>query len=220
MNNNSSNKNNSTNTKINSNTKTNCGSKVNCGSNVNCSTRINYSVNSNNKLILLSLLLFTISISCVKQDRENTIIDQEKAIDTYISSLSDARVVRNNGSNRVVMEEGAGADTLAIGDSVYFYYSLYLFSSGSGKGTLYATNDTTVASSNNFIVSGEPQRLKIGSDAMVDGLENGLLGSKQGEKCYIIFSAKYGYYNTVVYGIPKLSPLFFDISISKIVKNK
>ena len=54
---------------------------------------------------------------------------------------------------------------------------------------------------------------------MVSGLVNGLVGAKKGEKCDIVFSAKYGFNNTVVYNVPKLSPLIFEVWIEDIVKN-
>ena len=54
---------------------------------------------------------------------------------------------------------------------------------------------------------------------MISGLNTGLEGVLQGEKCDIMFSAKYGYNNDVVYNVPKLSPLFFEIWIERIIKN-
>jgi FKBP-type peptidyl-prolyl cis-trans isomerase len=51
------------------------------------------------------------------------------------------------------------------------------------------------------------------------GLANGLAGVKAGEKCDIVFSAKYGFGNTVVYNVPKLTPLIFEVWVEGIVKN-
>lgn len=166
-------------------------------------------------LIFFSILF--ISVSCAKEDRNNTIIDQEKSIDTYISGLSDVTVIRKGGSNRLIVLAGAGDDSLAFGDSVYFYYSAYTFSSG--KGTLFATNDTIVAKANGFSASGEPYAAKLGVTDMVSGLKNGMLGMKKNENSNIVFSAKYGFNNSVVYNVPKLTPLFYDITVTKIIKN-
>ena len=55
--------------------------------------------------------------------------------------------------------------------------------------------------------------------SLISGLANGLAGVKAGERCDIVFSAKYGFGNTVVYNVPKLTPLFFEVWIEGIVKN-
>ena len=71
-----------------------------------------------NTLYIVCSLLFL--FSCAKEDRKNLLVNQEAAIDRYISSLEDVRIARNGGSNRIILEEGRGADSLALGDSVKF----------------------------------------------------------------------------------------------------
>ena len=164
--------------------------------------------------IVCSLLLL---FSCAKEDRKNLLVNQEAAIDRYISSLEDVRIARNGGSNRIILEEGRGADSLALGDSVKFYYAGYVFSNG--KGPLFATNDTTVALSKGFELSGGIEKKLLSQKEMVRGLALGLVGAKVGEKCEVVFSAKYGYDNDMVYNVPKMSPLIFEIWVDGIVKN-
>ena len=164
-------------------------------------------------VIYLMLALF----SCTKEDREILLVNQEESIDRYISSLKDVRVARNGGSNRLVYMEGKGVDSLAMGDSVRFYYAGYIFSNGKGK--LFATNDTTVAVKNKFELSGGVEQKKLSSGDILVGLANGLVGAKAGEKCDIVFSAKYGYNNEMVYNVPKMSPLIFEVWVEGIVKN-
>ena len=106
---------------------------------------------------------------------------------------------------------------MEIGDSVKFYYAGYVFSNG--KGSLFATNDTLVAKNNGFELSGGIEEKVLSSRDMVRGLANGLVGAKAGEKCEVVFSAKYGYDNDVVYNVPKMSPLIFEIWVEGIVKN-
>ena len=158
-------------------------------------------------------------LSCTKQDRENTVIDQEARIDSYISQLPDLmRVVRREGANRIVTEEGpAGADTLARGDSVLFHYAGYVFANG--KGALFATSREEVAESYGFVTDGEPQKRKIDRDDLIPGLYNGLIGARKGEACQIVFSAKYGFGNTPVYKLPRLTPLLFEVWIEDVIKN-
>ena len=165
---------------------------------------------------ILAILASLCIISCTKQDRENTIINQESAIDSYISSLSDVSVVRSNGSNRVVLTPGADGTEAAAGDSLYIRYAGYIFSRG--KGALFATNDPEVAKTASFPQQESPLKIKLGETALVSGLASGLNGVKEGEHCYIIFSAKYGFNNIVVYNISKLSPLFFELWVDKVIK--
>lgn len=155
--------------------------------------------------------------SCTKQDRENTIIDQEDRIDKYLVSLGeDAKIVRNEISSRIIIKEGSG-EGIVPGDSVYFYYAGYIFSNG--KGELFATNNTEVAKEADFLTDGVLEGKVVGGGDLLSGLSGGLVGARQGETCNIVFSAKYGYNNTVVYNIPKLSPLFFEVWVERIVKN-
>ncbi len=164
-------------------------------------------------IICALMLLF----SCAKEDRKLQLVNQEAAIDKYISSLEDVRVARNGGSNRVVFKEGRGADSLALGDSVRFFYAGYVFSNG--KGALFATNDTLVAVNKGFELSGGIEERLLSDKEMVRGLAYGLVGAKEGEKCEVVFSAKYGYDNDMVYNVPKMSPLIFEVWVDGIVKN-
>ena len=117
----------------------------------------------------------------------------------------------------MVYTEGNGRDTLALGDSVRFFYAGYVFSNG--KGTLFATNDTIVANKNDFNLDGGVEGKILSSKDMLAGLANGLVGARAGEKCDVVFSAKYGYDNDVVYNVPKMSPLIFEVWIEDVVKN-
>lgn len=169
------------------------------------------------KRVLYILCVLVILASCTKEDRKNMLVTQEESIDKWISAVKGARIARNGGSNRLVYEEGRGADSLALGDSVKFYYAGYLFSNG--KGALFATNDTLVAEQNGFELSGGIEERMLSSKDMLRGLANGLVGAKEGEKCDVVFSAKYGYDNDMVYNVPKMSPLIFEVRVEGIVKN-
>ena len=167
------------------------------------------------KAFAIISILFFLS-ACTKEDRNNTIVNQEERIDRYITSLSNVRVARNGGSNRIVYTEGQGEEA-AAGDLIKFYYAGYIFNGG--KGTLFATNNPEVAQANSFPVSSGAVECVLGSGSLVRGLDAGLVGVKAGEKCDVVFSAKYGYNNTVVYNVPKMTPLIFEVWVEDIVKN-
>lgn len=155
-------------------------------------------------------------IGCDKEDRKNTYADQESRIDAWATSQgAEFNVVLNSGVVRVVVTEGTGSE-LQKGDSLYFHYSGYVFSNG--KGGLFYTNDPEVAEAAGFITDGKPMGIKYGSSALLKGLSLGLEGVKEGEHCYIVFSARYGYGNQIIANLPKLTPLFFDITVDKILK--
>lgn len=169
------------------------------------------------KKYLILCIAALLAICCDKEDRKNTYANQEALIDSYVSSLSsDYTAVYNEGVVRVILEEGAGTEA-ANGDSIYFHYSGYVFSRG--KGALFATNDEEVAEEAGFVTDGKAFGTKLGHSALVEGLKKGLEGVKTGERCYIIFSARYGYGNQTMNTLPKLTPLLFEMKIEKIVKN-
>ena len=164
--------------------------------------------------IICSVLLLA---SCTKEDRNLMLVNQEEAIDKYISSQKNVRVARNGGSNRLVVTEGKGEDSLEVGNTVNFYYAGYIFSNG--KSSLFATNHPEVAQKQQFPLSGGMESAVIGSGSLISGLDKGLLGARAGEMCQIVFSAKYGYDNESVYNVPKMSPLIFDVWVESIGKN-
>lgn len=164
--------------------------------------------------IICSVLLLA---SCTKEDRNLMLVNQEEAIDRYISAQKNVRIARNGGSNRLVATEGRGADSLEVGDAVNFYYAGYIFSNG--KGSLFATNNPEVAQKSDFPLSGGVESAVIGEGSLITGLDKGLAGARAGEVCQIVFSAKYGYDNESVYNVPKMSPLIFDVWVESIVKN-
>lgn len=154
--------------------------------------------------------------NCTKQDRENNIINQESSIDKYLNDISSHEIIRNGGSNRAVIDLGKEGTAAAAGDSLYIRYAGYIFSNG--KGDLFVTNDPEVAKSKNFPMQESPLGIKLGKTNLVKGLELGLSGVKEGEHCYIVFSAKYGFDNTTVGIVPKLSPLFYEVWVDKVIK--
>ncbi|MFA6894695.1 MAG: FKBP-type peptidyl-prolyl cis-trans isomerase [Bacteroidales bacterium] len=155
------------------------------------------------KRICFILFFASILTSCLESDRALTVTTQEEAIDKYITNkLGDYEVVRNGGSNRVILSPGEGLTISGAGDSISFYYEGYVFNSGKG---------IQFSSGNDFVL--------IGKTDMISGLENGLTGMKNGEESYIIFSAKYGFYKEQVGMVPPMSPLIYYVKIDNIKEN-
>lgn len=173
-------------------------------------------------ILLLTVLPALLLFSC-NDEKELTIADQEAAIDSYISqNFQDYPVIRRNGSNRIKLDTTAITleDSLEFGDSLHFYYAGYIFTSS--PTSLFSTNNEQVAQENGFEISDPDYSVKkilFTDKCMCSGLVNGLYGVREGEHCIVIFSAKYGFYDSYVYSIPKLSALAYEIWVEKVIKN-
>ncbi len=169
-----------------------------------------------------ALAAAVMTVSCAKDNKELTVADQEAAIDNYITrNFSDCRIVRRNGSNRIVLDSTVLSlpDSLEYGDSLHFYYAGYIFTSSPSQ--LFSTNNEAVASQGGYNITDPDfsvRKILFSPGCMMSGLENGLYGVREGEHCIVIFSAKYGFYDDYVYNIPKLSALAYEIWVERVIK--
>ena len=173
--------------------------------------------------IIVALALGIIATSCVKTQLETTYNKQEDQIDQYItrnSVVSNAeggsdtlRVVRNNGSNRIVIKEGVGEE-LARDGYVSFYYAGYTFSGSVNASNLFTTNRQETSSESGWD-SDEAEykiyEISLKDTELIPGLKYGLEGVKAGEECEILFSAKYGFGNKTLGIIPAKTALLYKI---------
>jgi FKBP-type peptidyl-prolyl cis-trans isomerase (trigger factor) len=171
---------------------------------------------------LLACLLLVFFVACTKQDRDSQLAQQEKNIDGFIQGLikGDTVAVYRPNSNRVILHHGLG-DTLAPGDTAAFAYIGYVFSGGSGKGLLFATNLIEAAEDAGWALSAWPPdygRNAVGMGYYIPGLDAGLVGMRLGEHAYIVFSAQHGFGNTEMGIVPKMSPLLFEVEVTEIIK--
>ena len=115
---------------------------------------------------LFALLLLAVLIglsSCTKEDRKLMITKQEKEIDQFVETLVCDTVIYQRGVVRAVLEKGKPAhtaDTVAKGDTIYFYYAGHIFSRG--KGALFHTNSESVAKSHNRVLPEDQARVRSG----------------------------------------------------------
>ena len=162
-----------------------------------------------------------IACFCTKQDQENQLTKQEKEIDAFISRLQKDTVIYRSAASRVVLQRGAG-DTLAAGDSVYFYYAAYIFSSLGNRGTLFAAHppDTIILSWPLPEWPDDYGSNTAGSGYYFEGLDVGLIGMQAQEHAYVLCTSKYGFGKNQMGIIPKMSPLLFELWIDSIVKKE
>ena len=129
---------------------------------------------------------------------------------TWTDSL---RVVYNNGSTRLVWDEGTGP-MLEPDGSVSFYYAGYTFSGSISKQNLFVTNHQATAEASGFALTDpdyELYEVNLGETELIEGLRNGLEGVRAGERCDILCSGKYAFGNTTFGTIPAKSALAFQI---------
>ncbi|MBR5099793.1 MAG: FKBP-type peptidyl-prolyl cis-trans isomerase [Bacteroidales bacterium] len=154
-------------------------------------------------ILFLALVLLP-AFACESEVRE-TNINQDKYIDSYISShYADNTVYHNGGSSRVVLTEGPqGAPVIEKGDSVYLYYAGYTFGQR-GPETCFVLDSGMV---------------RVGTGDLIKGLEASLPGARQGEEALIFFSADDGYGSQTVGLVPANSALLFNVGVALIKKN-
>lgn len=174
-------------------------------------------------LILAAALACMITASCVKEQLEVTYNKQEDQIDSYITKnmavsngeggTDTLRVVRNEGSNRLVKVEGTGEELQADGH-VGFYYAGYIFNGSFSASNMFVTNHQATAEQAGWDLTDPDYALmeiNITESELLDGVRNGLMGVRAGEECEILFSGKYGFGNTTFGMIPAKSALLYKI---------
>ncbi len=177
------------------------------------------------------VLFFT---GCGKQEEDLRLNEQEVSIEAYVEGLDEEsyiEVVVANGVWRIVLDYGAndeepvettigsaiGAET---GDSLFFDYAAYVFEGG--RGMFFDTSLPDLAESmglsrdpSEFV----PMEIALGRGEVISGLDKGLAGVKEGEHCYVIFSARHGFGNTQTGLVPELSALMYEVWVKKVKKD-
>lgn len=170
----------------------------------------------------LAITVFT-GVSCMKNQLETTYNKQEDQIDQYITKsmvvkneeggTDTLRVVRNEGSNRLVLKEGTGEE-LAPDGYVSFYYAGYAFSGSVSASNMFTTNRQASAEEAGWNTEEggyELYEVNFKESGFIDGLQKGLTGVRAGEECEIMFSAKYGFGNKALGIIPAKTALLYRI---------
>jgi len=158
--------------------------------------------------IVLLFLCIPLFGSCVKDDDKVNFSTQEATIDRYVQSLSNRIELCDDGVWRVVIEEGDENALVTKGSKIKIDYSIFKFETG--KGQQY-TNMESSGDGDDW--------LTVGSGSILKGLDIGLVGARLDEICHIVFSARYGFGNSQVGIIPKMTPLLVEVRIKEIKDN-
>ena len=177
----------------------------------------------NRSILIFTLIICYLASSCVKEQLETVYNKQEDQIDQYLTKAmvvtdeagqpDTLRVVRNDGSNRLVRVEGIGEE-LAEDGYVSFYYAGYTFNGSVSSSNLFSTNRLESAVEVGWNAEESEYTLyeiNLKDAELIPGLRNGLEGVKAGEECEIVFSAKYGFGNKPLGMIPAKTALLYKI---------
>lgn len=152
--------------------------------------------------ILAILTAVALPVAC-STEKQTALLQQEENIDKYIKAqYSECEVVRNGGSNRVIVTPGEGQPVVAAGDSVYVTLEGRVFNSSPG-----------------VVFFSDELKVKVSRDDLMTGLYNGLVGMTRGEEAYIFFSAKYGFDDNIIGVVPSLSAIMFHVNVRDIKKS-
>ena len=171
------------------------------------------------------ILLCIFLTSCTGQALQQTYDAQEKKIDSFIEAqtrgVENAHVEYNGGSVRLVVQEGTGETTLSPKGTVSFYYAGYVFSGSSvSNSNLFATNRKEVADGAGWTLSDESifavETVSLEDGNLIKGLQNGLVGVREGEECWILFSGKYGFGKKAIGTVPSKSAQIYHIWVESI----
>lgn len=172
------------------------------------------------RIFITAAMIAVLSSSCVKEKLEAAYNKQEESIDKYIANnLKDEMTVAyNNGSARLTRVQGEGEELKENG-SVSFYYAGYTFNENLSSSNLFATNHEETAKSAKWELTDPDYSLmeiNLKDGRLLEGVRNGLKGTKAGEECEILFCGKYGFGNETFGIIPANSALAFKIWVVSI----
>ncbi len=170
--------------------------------------------------ISVCLLVLALAAACKKEERELTFANQETKIETFVNRcLTDStakRVEYNGGAVRLVLTEGQDVDLNARG-KVTFLYAGYNFSGGSiSSANMFVTNNPDLSWNVSDSTVFQPVTVDMAAGSLMEGLQNGLIGVRAGEECYILFSGKYGLGKNKIGTIPANAPLAFHLWIQNV----
>ena len=181
-----------------------------------------------NHIIPLLVFVSVLSASCSKTELENQYSQQDKNIESIVTSLapdgSEVTVDYFGGSVRVTVNHGEG-DVLESGGTVSFFYTAHIINSSSlSAGNMFATNRKESAESAQWTVSDtslfKVSTVDLSHDDLVKGLKKGIAGVRNGDECYILFNGKYGFGKHTTGTVPGNSALAYHLWITDVANDK
>ncbi len=171
------------------------------------------------KNILTSICVFLALQSCSDTLLQEDIDEQVTNIESYLDN-GKFDYTREGDLFKVVNPVTPSTQiSLQEGDSLYFYFAQYLFTSTIGA--LYYTNIEHLATEANMDLMGlsyEPLAVKYGTTPLIEGYEIGLNGAMQGDTLTLFMTSELAYGDKYISTLDKNQSIASVVIIEKIVK--
>lgn len=160
-------------------------------------------------------LLYVFTISLISYSCDNSLEDdkrfaEEKSIESYINTKKWT-YTKSNGVYHIAQNKSYGYE-VSVNDTVWFWYKGYTISTPSVVFDTNIKEEAINARLDTLVRKFEPIKAIVGKTALLQGLTNGLLLCREGQKATIIFPSNLGYKDNAVGPIAP-TPLAFDIEI-------
>ncbi len=175
----------------------------------------------NFRLLVIGFLALLLLLGGCKVDTSD--LDTQRAnIEKFVETQYPTLYTVHSGVYRYITNgtrEGAEqAAMVETGDSLYFRFAAYMFSSSGGLGTLYYTNYAALITPAGLPWSDEPEAARLGVTKLLKGLEYGLPGCREGDTVQLFFPSDLGYGDKPNGIVSQNTPLAWEIAIEKVVK--
>ena len=167
------------------------------------------------KLAAVVILSVVFLAACGKLDFN--VDGQRTRIESYLNGREYDYTYQDGVYKYTYYTEG-GRSGIVRGDSVYIYFSGYVFANG--PGALFTTNieeDAVAADMEATAMDFSPQGIKIGGE-VIPGIDLGLPGSVEGDSLMLFITNDLAYGDRPMGTLPRGATVAFKIVVDKVVK--
>lgn len=179
-------------------------------------------------LYILSLCFAVLGAAACSSDEDTIIPDQRTAFERYITS-KNLDYTENGGVYQCVLNaDRADYETAAkvkYGAEVSIWFTVYTFSGSSfnESAPIYSTSPEVIAElkdkypDRNFDWPEGPSAVTIGQTKMIKGLENGLVGLREGDEALLLITSNLAFGGEQLGAVGEDTPMVYKVYISEII---
>lgn len=163
------------------------------------------------------IVAFTVRCGKSNEDARNA---QLASIERFLSGNNLEYTVIDDVYRVVTVHDPLASPAVENGDSVWFYFAQYKFSSSVDSYLYTNIRDVAIAEeADSTYLSFDPVKTKIRSGDLMDCLYDGLLGSTPGDSLLLLIPSHRAYGNRILGVAPKNQSLAYIINVQKVKKN-
>ena len=171
-----------------------------------------------NFTILIFIAIFT--SACSKGDEADAVDAQKRYIESYLNARG-LEYTHEHGLYRALLSRTGSGESAQRGDSVYFYFSEYMFGSGGPDRYIY-TNMREVAEAagaETALLSFDPKRIKLGAGQVLAALDRGMENTALGDTLLLLIPSDHAYGDKNFGAVDRNTAVSFVVVIDRIIKN-